>query len=54
MLTMIRMITSEYDVLVTGFVVVSSNLKRNTDFHELFRTIPEGDYLVEGASVRGI
>lgn len=33
---------------VTGFAVASS--RRNTDFHELFRSIPEGDYLIEGGS----
>jgi len=31
---------------VTGFAVASS--KRNADFHELFPSIPEGDYLIEG------
>lgn len=31
---------------VTGFAVASS--RRNADFHELFRSIPEGDYLIEG------
>lgn len=34
------------DIPVTGFAVASS--KRNTDFHELFPSIPEGDYLIEG------
>ena len=24
--------------------------KRNQDFHELFPSVPEGDYLIEGAS----
>jgi len=38
------------DIPVTGFAVASN--KRNADFHELFRTIPEGDYLIEGASTR--
>ncbi|KAI0275175.1 hypothetical protein BC834DRAFT_840078 [Gloeopeniophorella convolvens] len=33
------------DIPVTGFAVASN--KRNADFHELFRTIPEGDYLIE-------
>lgn len=33
------------DIPVTGFAVASS--KRNADFHELFPTIPEGDYLIE-------
>jgi hypothetical protein len=36
------------DIPVTGFAVASN--KRNADFHELFKTIPEGDYLIEGAS----
>jgi hypothetical protein len=35
------------DMPVTGFAVASN--KRNADFHELFKTIPEGDYLIEGA-----
>jgi hypothetical protein len=34
------------DIPVTGFAVASN--KRNADFHELFRSIPEGDYLIEG------
>ncbi|KAK0213034.1 hypothetical protein DFS33DRAFT_1393172 [Desarmillaria ectypa] len=33
------------DIPVTGFAVASS--RRNADFHELFPTIPEGDYLIE-------
>ena len=36
------------DIPVTGFAVASN--KRNADFHELFRSIPEGDYLIEGES----
>jgi hypothetical protein len=36
----------EDDIPVTGFAVASS--KRNADFHDLFKTIPEGDYLIEG------
>lgn len=36
------------DIPVTGFAVASN--KRNADFHDLFRTIPEGDYLIEGVS----
>jgi hypothetical protein len=40
------------DIPVTGFAVASN--KRNADFHELFKTIPEGDYLIEGASIRDI
>ena len=39
------------DIPVTGFAVASN--KRNADFHELFRAIPEGDYLIEGTSARG-
>lgn len=38
----------EDDFPVTGFAVASN--KRNADFHELFPTIPEGDYLIEGES----
>jgi hypothetical protein len=34
------------DIPVTGFAVASN--KRNADFHELFSSIPEGDYLIEG------
>ncbi|KAK2464892.1 hypothetical protein APHAL10511_002968 [Amanita phalloides] len=33
------------DIPVTGFAVASH--KRNADFHELFPSIPEGDYLIE-------
>lgn len=40
------------DIPVTGFAVASN--KRNADFHELFRTTPEGDYLIEGALVRDV
>jgi hypothetical protein len=35
------------DMPVTGFAVASS--KRNADFHDLFKNIPEGDYLIDGA-----
>ncbi|KAF8172875.1 hypothetical protein BJ912DRAFT_1065505 [Pholiota molesta] len=35
----------EDDIPVTGFAVASN--KRNADFHELFPTVPEGDYLIE-------
>lgn len=38
------------DIPVTGFAVASS--KRNADFHELFPSIPEGDYLIEGELFR--
>lgn len=42
---------AEYDydnrlIPVTGFAVAGT--KRNQDFHELFPTVPEGDYLIEG------
>ena len=40
------------DIPVTGFAVASN--KRNADFHELFSTIPEGDYLIEGACIRDV
>ena len=43
---------NEGDIPVTGFAVASN--KRNADFHELFKTIPEGDYLIEGASTCGV
>jgi len=43
---------NEGDIPVTGFAVASN--KRNADFHDLFKTIPEGDYLIEGTSTRGI
>ncbi|CDO76479.1 hypothetical protein BN946_scf184615.g5 [Trametes cinnabarina] len=33
------------DIPVTGFAVASN--KRNQDFHELFPTVPEGDYLID-------
>ncbi|KAF6748449.1 hypothetical protein DFP72DRAFT_820393 [Ephemerocybe angulata] len=33
------------DMPVTGFAVASN--KRNADFHELFPSVPEGDYLIE-------
>lgn len=36
----------EEDIPVTGFAVASN--KRNADFHDLFPTVPEGDYLIEG------
>jgi len=36
----------EKDIPVTGFAVASN--KRNADFHELFPSVPEGDYLIEG------
>ncbi|KAG6884688.1 hypothetical protein C0993_008939 [Termitomyces sp. T159_Od127] len=36
----------EDDIPVTGFAVASN--KRNADFHELFPSIPEGDYLIDG------
>ncbi len=39
-------------ILVTGFAVVSN--KWNADFHELFRAIPKGDYLIEGACIHDV
>ncbi|THH18632.1 hypothetical protein EW146_g2399 [Bondarzewia mesenterica] len=33
------------DIPVTGFAVASN--KRNADFHDLFPSVPEGDYLIE-------
>ncbi|KAH0591297.1 hypothetical protein H2248_001385 [Termitomyces sp. 'cryptogamus'] len=35
----------EVDIPVTGFAVASN--KRNADFHDLFPSIPEGDYLID-------
>lgn len=35
----------EEDFPVTGFAVASN--KRNADFHELFPSVPEGDYLID-------
>lgn len=35
------------DVLGTGYALASS--KRNSEFHLLFKNIPEDDYLIEGA-----
>ena len=37
----------EDDIPVTGFAVASA--RRNQEFHEMFPSIPEGDYLIEGA-----
>lgn len=37
------------DMPVTGFAVASN--KRNADFHDLFPTVPEGDYLIEGTAI---
>jgi hypothetical protein len=34
------------DIPVTGFAVASA--RRNQEFHEMFPTVPEGDYLIEG------
>lgn len=36
------------DIPVTGFAVASN--MRNQEFHKMFQGIPEGDYLIEGAS----
>jgi len=41
---------SEAEIPVTGFAVTGN--KRNMDFHELFPSVPEGDYLIEGAHYR--
>ena len=38
------------DVPVTGFAVASN--KRNQEFHEMFQSVPEGDYLIEGKQRR--
>ncbi|KDQ10374.1 hypothetical protein BOTBODRAFT_494879 [Botryobasidium botryosum FD-172 SS1] len=40
----------QIDIPVTGFAVASS--KRNADFHELFPSVAEGDYLIEGKHTR--
>lgn len=37
---------NDEDIPVTGFAV--ANVKRNTDFHDMFPSVPEGDYLIEG------
>ena len=34
------------DIPVTGFAVASA--RRNQEFHDMFGSIPEGDYLIEG------
>ena len=39
-------------VQAVGFEVARN--KRNADFHELFKTIPEGECLIEGAYVRAL
>lgn len=36
---------------VTGFAVASN--RRNAEFHALFPTVDEGDYLIEGECIRG-
>lgn len=36
------------DIPVMGFMVVSN--KWNVNFHDLFKTILEGDYLIEGTA----
>lgn len=35
------------DIPVTGFAVASNS--RNAEFHRMFPSVPEGDYLIEGA-----
>ena len=37
------------DILVTGFAVTSNS--QNAYFHELFKSIPEGDHLIDSASI---
>ena len=37
---------SDDDIPVTGFAAASN--RRNVDFHEMFPTVPEDDYLIEG------
>lgn len=37
---------NDEDIPVTGFAV--ANVKRNTEFHDMFPSVPEGDYLIEG------
>lgn len=37
------------DLPVTGFAVASN--RRNADFHAMFPTVDEGDYLIEGESI---
>jgi hypothetical protein len=34
---------------VTGFAVASN--RRNAEFHAMFRTVDEGDYLIEGEGI---
>lgn len=41
-----RLILDEDAMPVTGFAVASS--KRNIEFHEMFPTVPQDDYLIEG------
>ncbi|KAG8920318.1 hypothetical protein FRC01_000826 [Tulasnella sp. 417] len=36
---------NDRDIPITGFAVASS--KRNSDFHDLFPDVPDGDYLIE-------
>jgi hypothetical protein len=36
----------DVNIPVTGFAVASN--KRNAEFHEMFQSVPEGDYLIEG------
>lgn len=37
---------NDEDIPVTGFAV--ANVKRNNEFHDMFPSVPEGDYLIEG------
>ena len=36
----------EEDIPVTGFAVAS--MKRNAEFHEMFPSVTDGDYLIDG------
>ena len=38
------------DIPITGFAVAT--MKRNQEFHDLFPTIPEEEYLIDGVSFR--
>jgi len=38
--------TNDEDRPITGFAVAGS--RRNAEFHELFPSVPEDDYLIEG------
>lgn len=40
-------VLSLWDGVGTGYALAST--RRNADFHQLFGSVPEDDYLVEGA-----